>query len=179
MRAVPKSRELVSLGDGQPIGGELLHGPQHREAIVPPPMHEALVDERGDRLKVRSTHLLRSPEIEAGWKYREVLEQFAFPRGQQVLTPFNRCPERLMTRGHVTRPTGEHRQSAFQSRQQRTESQHVHPRGGELERQGETVETAADRLDRLLFDERGVDGTRLFSLDEEGDGIGGAGAAAP
>ena len=40
------SRELVSLGDGQPLGGEFLHGLEQHEAIVPPPMHEALVDQR-------------------------------------------------------------------------------------------------------------------------------------
>ena len=77
-----------------------------------------------------------------------------------------------MTCGHVTRPTREHRQSTFQSRQQRTKRQYVHPRCGKLEGEREAVETAADRIDRLVLDERGIDSTS--SLDEEGDRIGGA-----
>ena len=77
-----------------------------------------------------------------------------------------------MTRRHVTRPAGEHRQSTLQSRQQAAESQHIHPRCGKLDGERETVEPAADRLDRLVFDERGINGTSSF--DEEGDGIGGA-----
>jgi len=127
------------------------------------------------RLLDPSTHGLGCVQVEAAGEHPQPSEQRLLLLGQQVVAPGDRVPQRAQALGQVGGAAGEQGQPVGQARQQRLGRQDLDPGGGQLDRQRQPVEPAADLRDRrriVVGEAEGrVGGVR--PLDEErhrGDG---------
>jgi hypothetical protein len=67
-----------------------------------------------------------------------------FRRIEQLVAPFDRRAQRLLTRRHVTRPGCQQRQALLEPLQKFRKLENRHARSGELDREREPVEAVAD-----------------------------------
>ena len=68
---------------------------------------------------------------------------FVDPWAEQIEAPRERGAQRLMPLGEIALAPAQQRQRLVETRQHRLRRQHAHPGGGELDRQRQAVETAA------------------------------------
>ena len=86
-------------------------------------------------------------------------------RIEQVVAPLDRRAQRALALGHIARAAGQERENRVEALEEQLGREELRPGGGELDREREAVEAAADRLDRRVGCELPPDGTR--TLDEE------------
>ena len=90
---------------------------------------------------------MRRFEVESTGEDRKAHEQCLFGLGQQAIGPVDRCDEALLPGQRVARATAEQSQPVQPTRH--VEAAHrPHPRGGQFDRQRQTVEPSADLGDR-------------------------------
>ena len=105
-------------------------------------------------------------EREPAGEDAETVEQPALVRGQKVVAPGDRRPERPLPLGSVAAPAGQDGQRALEPGEQLVGWQEARPGRGQFDGQWEAVETAADLADgRLRFCGEGP-------LAEQLDGVG-------
>ena len=128
---------------------------------------KALVDERLERVQVGARHLLGVGERAAAREGRKVGEGLLLGSREQLVAPVDRRPQRALPLGQVPGTTGQERQALREALEDLVGRERLDARGGELERERQVVETAADLRDRLVALEVGLD--RLRARQEEAD----------
>src|SRR5207237_3440746 len=100
---------------------------------------------------------LRRVEGAAAREDCEPGEEALLVRAEEVVAPVERRPERLLVLGGVAAAAGEEREPVPEPRQKRHGRQELRPRGGELDREREPVEAAAELGDdgRVLLAQGG------------------------
>ena len=115
---------------------------------------ERLVDQPGD--EVEDLRGLDRPagadglgpfEREAAGEDGQAAEEGALGRGEQGVGPVDERPERLVAGQGRPAAAGEEAEAVVQARGDLLHAEHAHPRGGELEGEGDAVQTAADLRD--------------------------------
>ena len=117
---------------------------EHPEAAARPAAQEALVDERLQLVEVGVADGLGRLEREAAGEDGEPAEQALLLLVEQVVAPLDRRPQRALPLGRVA---ARRRSGAASARSRRSSSsgrQQPRPRGGELDRERQPVEPAAD-----------------------------------
>ncbi len=105
---------------------------------------EALVDERLQRVEVRAGDLLRRLERPPPGEDAERAKRALLGRGEQVIAPLDRGPQRALPLGSISRAAGQKRQAAVEAGDQRIWIERLQPRGCELDRKRQPVEPPAD-----------------------------------
>ena len=171
----------------EPVGGEfpyrLEHGDTGRAVRLLDLADQALVDQTGEFVEhVRRDAVDRidssGDRLDAGnvcvREHREQLEQPLFSRLEQLVTPIQRRPERLLPRWQVTRPAAQEPEPVTELFPQRLGREKPQTRRGKLDRQGQSVQPAADFKNRrrIVIGQSEVGTDRLGSVDEQLDGFG-------
>ena len=170
VRVLGELREVVGVTAVPLVAFELLAREladrlEQQEAVVADRLQQTEVDERRERVEVGVADVLRGFEREAAGEDGEAGEQLLRLLREQVVAPLDRRAERPLAFRRVARAAGEQRQRALQAREQRLRREQLRPRGGELQRERQTVEPPADRIHRRVRLERAAD--RAGSFDEE------------
>ncbi len=148
----------------EPVGRELPDRLQHRDARLATRFvdlsNEALLDEPGETVEDVQVDVVDRPEIgghgfDGGdLRLREhghQLEQALLAWPKEAVAPVHRRPQRLLSLRKVARPTPQEPQSVPESIPQDLRREDAQVRRGELDRQRQAVEPAAD-----LGHDRGV-----------------------
>ena len=135
------------------LPGVLAQGREHRQAqsvrgVALP--DEALLDQRFDRVEARVAHRLGRLGATAAGEDGEPREDRPLVRVEQLVTPVDRRPQRLLALREVARAADEDAQPSLQPGAKRLGREHARPRGRELERQRQPVERDADLGDLAL-----------------------------
>ena len=116
--------------------------------------HHGLVDEPGEQVErvvlgraVRAAHAVCRLEVEATREHRQPHEQRLLGLGEQPVGPVDRRGEALVPGQRAARATAEQPQPV-QPPGHVEAAHHPHPRGGQLDRQRQAVESATDLGDR-------------------------------
>ncbi len=111
-------------------------------------------------------------EREAGREHAEVLEHVALRIGQEAHAPLDRRLHRAVPFGHVADGRGQQRKRPFEPLRDAGSRQHPHLRGGQLDRQRQALQPAADVGDigGVVLGEREVGLDRPGAVDEQRDG---------
>ena len=150
---------------GELLGRVLADRLEHQEAVVADRLHEARVDEGFEAVEIRAGDLLRGRERERAREDGEAGEERLDGRIEEVVAPFDRRSQRALTLGRVARSAGQEREDGAESLEQPLGGEELRSRRGELDRQREAVEAAADLGDGRVGRELAPDPAR--SLDEE------------
>ena len=130
------------------LEGVLADGLEHEEPVVADRLDEAVVDERAKIVEVRIADFLGCLQWERAGEDREAGEQLAGARFEEVVAPLDRrtqCPLALGGVAGTARQDGERRVEPLEEPLGREQ---LRPRRGELDREWEAVEAAADLLPR-------------------------------
>ena len=100
----------------------------------------------GDRLA--SAHAFGRREAPAAGEHGQPLEHFSLRWRQQLITPFDRRPQRLLARQRRSAAAGEQAETMVQTGRELVDGQAADQRGCQLERQRNAVEALADPGDR-------------------------------
>ena len=131
----------------QALRRELPNRLEHPEALVAP-ADEALVDERLERVEVRVADRLGRRERAAADEDREPREDPLLVVVQEVVRPGDRRTQRLLAADRrLGRRCSRSRRSP-EALDELPRREHARSRGGELDRQRQVVEAAAELLDR-------------------------------
>jgi len=101
---VTDAQIVLVAGCREPLGGKVLNRLEHPEARlgrVVAPLDQALVRESLENFDVRVAHHLGRLERATAGEDGEAPEEGLLVRGQQVVAPFQRRPERLLARLEV------------------------------------------------------------------------------
>src|SRR5262245_38237766 len=168
--SVRGERSAVRLMLGEALACELADRLQHREPAVSL-ADEALVDERRERVQVAVTDLLGRIESPAAGEDAQACHEVLFMRLEEVVAPLDRGAQRALPLWEIPRSAGEQRQRLLEPLEEHIRGEQLDPRGGQLDRERETVETAADLADGAVGGKVGPDGPG--ALVEKGHGVGG------
>ena len=137
----------------------LAHGFQQPVAGSAPAVvghHQRLVDQQGELIEhLVALHLtgagdrLGGVEVEAAQKRRQPAKQHPLGLGQQGVRPVHRGAQGLLAAHRGARTAGQQPEPVMQAVEDFGQRQGTHPRGGELDRQRQTVEARADFGHRL------------------------------
>jgi hypothetical protein len=153
---------------GKAFACELPDRLEHEEAPGRRLAQEALVDERRDQVDVGPADGLGRLELEASRKDREPRKRQLLVLAEQLVTPGDRAPQRALAYRRVACSRRQEVEAALEAPEDLAWPEHLDAGGGELQRQRETVEAAADLFDVLVGRERG--GQLTGASGEEGDG---------
>ena len=120
-----------------------------------------------ERVELGVHDLLRRLERAAAAEDRQPCEQLLLLGCEEVVAPLDRRAEGALAFGQVAGAPGQQRQPALEPLQDLGRRERLHPGGGELERERQLVEPAADRCHRVAVLEAGIDGPRAG--EEEAD----------
>ena len=140
---VPASQSVGVARLVEPQPGELEDRLQHHEALAPP-SQQALVDQRLDELGVAFGDGLDRLQRGAAREDGEPPEELLLLARQELVAPLDRRVQRPLPLGHVARARHEQRQALLESCEQRLGVEHLHPGGGQLDRERQPVEAPAD-----------------------------------
>ena len=137
-------------------------------------LHQALIVERGQAVEhgrvVVSRDRLNRCQRDATLEDGQAGQQPLLLLGQQRVAPVERGAQRLLACRQIARAAGEEGQATVQARQERRQGEELGARRGELDRQRQAVEAAADggegRHVGICRGEARVGGLRPF--EEEG-----------
>ena len=183
--------EQVSVTVAEPIPAPLRHGLvhrelanrlEHREARLPVDAlllaHEAVLDQRGDRvdriaLDLLGTHALDGGQRGTAHEDRQAREHGAIGGVEHVVAPGDRPAQGLLPGGEVAAAALEQPEPPLEARQHRLRREDPDPRRRQLDRQREPVEADADLRHRrgVLVGHLEARLDRSCALDEEGDGL--------
>ena len=153
-------------------GGELAQDLELGHALMANP-HQALRDQRVERRQRRARHRLRGLELGAADEDGERAERLSLAGLQQREAPFQRRADRLLARGCVARAAFEQRQRVGEPLHELAGVEQPDPPGGELDRERQAVEPAAQlghRL-RVLIAEAEVRSPLARAVDEQFDRV--------
>ena len=144
---------------------------EHAEALAVG-ADEALVDERAERVEISAAHLLDRLERAAPDEDGEPAEERLLVVVEELDAPADRVAQRSVPGGGVARARGEELESVLQPSEHRRRGQHLDPRRGELDRERQVVEVAADLGDRVQVGlvRLEVRADRACPLEEQADG---------
>jgi hypothetical protein len=148
---------------GEAVLCELADRLEHREPLAAP-AQQAVIDERREGIEHIAANRLRSIEREAAGEHRQPRKERARVVVEEVHAPLDRRAQRALTLGDVARAARQQRESLLEPRENRGRREDRRLRRGELDRQRQAVELAAD-----LRDLRPCNSLR--SLDEQRDGV--------
>ncbi len=141
--------------------------------LVPTRLDEAVLDEDGERRQeVGATNALGGGQVAATAEDRQATEERLVGLLEQVEAPLNRVAKCLLSRRQVAWPAGQQAEAVVHALEHRLRRKQAAARGGELDRQRQTVEPAADLADRpaVVLGEREVVSRLLRALCEELNG---------
>jgi hypothetical protein len=171
--AVPLARGRLGARGGQPLERVLAHG---LEDVVPVGgvLEQALIHERVELVFAGAGHRMRRRGVAAADEHAATGEQLALAVGEQGVAPVERRAQGLLALRDVARAVG----GQLERRDHLCGRELAAARGGELDRQRQSVEPGAD------VDHRGrVVGAQLEAVSggsradhEEVDGLGSASA---
>ncbi len=135
--------------------------------------HQALRDQRFERRQRRAGHRLCGLELGAADEDGERAERVPLAGVQQREAPFQRRADRLLARGRVARAALEQRQRVGEPLHELAGVEQPDPPGGELDRERQAVEPAAQLGDRLrvLIAEAEVRPSLARAVDEQLDRV--------
>ena len=153
--SVPSSDRRFLAARRQLLEGKLTQGLQHDEAWLTVRTcllaQQTLVQKRGDtleRVALRFTPSardgLRRLEGEAPGEDREAPEEHLLLRRQQVVTPGDGVPHRLLPFRDITSASGQQRQPVLEPGKQGCWRKHFDPRGGQFDGEGKAVHAPTD-----------------------------------
>ena len=119
----------------------------------------------------RSRHRLRRIEGPAAGKHRQSSEEGLLRRIEEIVTPGDRSPQRLLSLRAVPATSGEEREAAVETRQDRLRRQESHARRRQLDGEREAIQATTDGDDRfrVVFGQLEVALHRAGTIDEEAD----------
>ncbi len=151
------------------LEGVLADGLEHEEPVVADRLDEAVVDERAKIVEVRIADFLGRLQWERAGEDREAGEKLAGARFEEVVAPLDRrtqCPLALGGVAGTARQDGERRVEPLEEPLGREQ---LRPRRGQLDREREAVEAAADLLHGRVGSDLAPDG--VGALDEQRGGL--------
>ena len=95
-------------------------------------------------MSTRADDRLGSVEVEAAQKCRQPAKKHPLGLGQQRVRPVHRGAQRLLAAYRGARPAGQQPEPVMQAIEDLGQRQGAHPRGGQLDRQRQSVEATAN-----------------------------------
>ena len=129
-------------GGFQPAAGVFAEDVQHREAAFAGRAEEALVDQRCERLEVAAADCFGGFEVEAAGEDAEPPKERLLVVVQERVAPVDRGPQRALSLRGVGRAATDLVEAPAQPLEDLRRREYLDAGGGELERQGQTVESA-------------------------------------
>ena len=156
----------------EPLLGELANGFEQPEAL-PCALHEALLDERLQRVEVGGANCLGRLVGAAAGEHGQPGEQVLFTRREQVVGPGDACAERVLA-GVTAAPRFEQIEALREPPEHLRRREHTRARRGELDRERQVVEASAQLRDVLtrLDASAGTEQRRGLRLGEHGHAVG-------
>ena len=108
---------------------------------------EALLDERLQRVELGLAHLLGCLDRAAAGEDGEAGEEALLSAAEQVVRPRDRRAQGALPLGEVARASAQEREPLLEPISSAAGEQHLDARRGELDRERQVVEPAADRRD--------------------------------
>ena len=129
------------------------------------------VEDRERRIAPEARHRLRRIERPAAGEHRQSPEEGLLRRIEQIMTPGDRPSQRLLSLREVPATSGEEREPAVETRQDRFRREESHARRRQLDGEREAVQATTDGDDRfrVLFGQLEVVLHRAGAIDEEAD----------
>ena len=160
---VPET-EVVLLGARlEQLRGQLPDRLERQKAIAARRLEQARFDERVQLVERRLRDRLGRLEREAAREDGKPGEHVLQARFEQLVAPLDGGTERALALRRVAAPGREQRQAAVEPLEQRRRAQRAEPRCGELQRERQSIEPAADRAGRLVRLEVRADGPCTLS----------------
>ena len=150
VRVVALARRL-----GGALGGVLVDRLEQVQAAARDG-REALVDERVERREIGVGDRLGRGEVAATGGRAERGERLLLGRGEQFVAPVERRPQRALTGGQVAGAGAEQGERVVEPRRQAVRVEQPEPADGELDRQRQPAEAAADVADRGVVVDAGA-----------------------
>src|SRR6266571_6224619 len=134
--------------------------------------NQRLIDQTSELVKgAGSAHRLRRGQIETAGEHGQPPEELLLGAAQQLVAPVDGCSKGLVPNCAATATAPQQREAVLEMGQHLGWAEHTDPSGGELDRQGQPVETAAKLPDsRRILDPHG----RMFgsgALNEQARGV--------
>jgi hypothetical protein len=133
----------------EPLGGVFADRFEHREACSVA-AEQVFLDKRLEAVEVGIADVLRGFEGATTGEHREAREESLLAGREQVMAPGDRRFERALAFRRVAGAAPQQREPLVESLEQCFRRQDLRARGGELDRQRQAIEVAADRDHRLL-----------------------------
>jgi len=146
---VPLPHGVLVVGGRQLLARVLANRLEKEEAAVAQCLQQARVLERRHRVEVGAADLLGRGEREAAREDPELSEEPLARIVEKLVAPGERLAQRALARRRVACARRQQRQSAVEPMQQLVGTEQTRARGGELDRERQAIEAAADGVDRL------------------------------
>ena len=163
IRGVPFADVGLLGAFGEAVLCELADRLEHREPLAAP-AQQAVIDERRERFEHFAANRFCRVEREPAGERRQPRKEQARVGVEEFHAPLDRRAQRALTLGDVTRAARQQRESLLEPRENRGRREDRRLRRGELDRQRQAVELAADLRDLWRCNS-------LRSLDEQRDGV--------
>ena len=129
---------------------------QHQEALAVNQPDQALLDERLDDIEVGIADSPGRLELEASDEHAKRAKRPLLVLREEVVAPVDRRPHGRLPCRQVAGTSCQQIETAIESLGDLAGRHQLHPRGGQLQRQGQAVEAAADLDHRLVRFEPGL-----------------------
>jgi hypothetical protein len=129
------------------------------------------VEDRERWIRPKADNRLRRIEGPAAGEHRQSPEEGLFRAIEEIMTPGDRSPQRLLSFRAVSATSDEECEAAVKSGQDRFRREQSHPRSRQLDGERETIQATTDGDDRfrVLFCKLEVALHRASAIDEEAD----------
>jgi hypothetical protein len=145
-RGVAPAQLLFVAASPELLASELADRLEHDETVVADRLDQAVVDERGEVVELRTTDVLGCLQWKRTREDPEPGEEGAGARVEEVVAPLDRRTQRPLPLRRVAGTRRQEGESRVEPVEEPLGREQLRPRGGELDRERQVIEAAADLL---------------------------------